>query len=112
MYTVLYYGVAALVITAPFVAVSATQREPARRKTGSPRRRARSRSEAKTLRAIAERVREARVRAGLTQEDAAASAGIDYKRWQRIEQGAVNPTIATLARIASALKMTLSVTFE
>ncbi|MBI4700813.1 MAG: helix-turn-helix transcriptional regulator [Deltaproteobacteria bacterium] len=39
----------------------------------------------------------------MTQEAAAAAAGIDYKRWQRIEQGAVNPTVRTLVRVAAAL---------
>jgi len=44
----------------------------------------------------------ARIGAGLTQEEAAAIARIDYKRWQTIERGAANPTVDTLSRIASA----------
>jgi transcriptional regulator with XRE-family HTH domain len=64
------------------------------------------------VRSTAEQVLDARVRAGLTQEEAAGRADIDYKRWQRIEQGAVNPTVATLARIASALTMKLTISFE
>lgn len=55
------------------------------------------------LREVGRRVRLAREAAGLTQEAAAAAAGIDYKRWQRIEQGAVNPTVRTLVRVAAAL---------
>lgn len=39
----------------------------------------------------------------MTQEDAAHAAGIDYKRWQRLEQGSVNPTVKTLERAALAL---------
>lgn len=39
----------------------------------------------------------------MTQEDAAHVAGIDYKRWQRLEQGDVNPTVKTLERVALAL---------
>lgn len=39
----------------------------------------------------------------MTQEEAAHTAGIDYKRWQRLERGAVNPTAKTLARSAEAL---------
>lgn len=39
----------------------------------------------------------------MTQEEAAHAAGIDYKRWQRLEQGTVNPTVKTLARAAEAL---------
>ena len=39
----------------------------------------------------------------MTQEEAAAAAGMDYKRWQRLEEGVVNPTVRTLARVAKAL---------
>jgi transcriptional regulator with XRE-family HTH domain len=52
---------------------------------------------------IGQRIREARERAALTQEDAAAAAGIDYKRWQRLELGQVNATVKTLHRVAEAL---------
>lgn len=56
-------------------------------------------------RELARRIRDARVAAGLTQEDVAGTAGIDYKRFQRIEGGTVNLTVRTIMRIASALKM-------
>ncbi len=49
------------------------------------------------------RIQQARIAAGLTQEQAASDAGIDYKRWQRLEEGSVNPTVKTLHRIAVAL---------
>jgi transcriptional regulator with XRE-family HTH domain len=39
----------------------------------------------------------------LTQEEAADRAGIDYKRWQRLESGTVNATLRTLLRVADAL---------
>lgn len=52
---------------------------------------------------MALRVRRARERAGLTQEAAASAAGIDYKRYQRLEAGTVNATMRTLARVAEAL---------
>lgn len=39
----------------------------------------------------------------MTQEEAAARARIDYKRYQRLEAGSVNATIRTLARVAEAL---------
>jgi transcriptional regulator with XRE-family HTH domain len=55
------------------------------------------------LRELGQRLRSAREAAGLTQEEAAHKAGIDYKRWQRLEQGTVNPTIRTLIRVADAL---------
>jgi transcriptional regulator with XRE-family HTH domain len=49
------------------------------------------------------RIQRARVAAGLTQEQAASDSGIDYKRWQRLEEGSVNPTVKTLHRVAAAL---------
>jgi transcriptional regulator with XRE-family HTH domain len=39
----------------------------------------------------------------MTQEEAAHTAGIDYKRWQRLEEGSVNPTVRPLSRAAEAL---------
>jgi transcriptional regulator with XRE-family HTH domain len=49
------------------------------------------------------RIRAQRELLGLTQEEAASRAAIDYKRWQRLEQGVVNPTVTTLARVAQAM---------
>lgn len=49
---------------------------------------------------IGRAIRAARERAGRTQEEAASLADIDAKRWQRLEAGAVNPTIRTLVRVA------------
>ena len=60
-------------------------------------------SEAAILTDIGRRIRAARLAVGITQEQAAASSGIDHKRWQRLEQGAVNPTVRTLVRVATAL---------
>lgn len=56
------------------------------------------------MREVGARVKAARQAAGLTQEETAASAGIDYKRFQRIEQGTVNVTLRTLVRIANACR--------
>jgi transcriptional regulator with XRE-family HTH domain len=50
------------------------------------------------------RIRAARSNAGLTQEAAASRAGIDYKRYQRLETGRVNATVRTLHRVAIALE--------
>lgn len=50
-------------------------------------------------------VKAARLLRHLTQERAAELAGIDYKRWQRIEAGKVNITLQTLFRIAKAVKL-------
>ncbi len=60
-------------------------------------------AERRALKDLAARLRAARTRAGLTQEALAARARIDQRRYQRLEQGAVNPTIRTLVRIAGAL---------
>lgn len=49
------------------------------------------------------RVAAARIAAGLSQEAVAGGAGIDYKRYQRIEAGGVNVTAKTLVRIAAAI---------
>ncbi len=54
---------------------------------------------------LGEAIRQARSATGLTQEAAAAAAGIDFKRWQRIEAGQVNATIKTLARVAEAVNV-------
>lgn len=53
---------------------------------------------------LGERVRGARVAAGLTQEAAAEAAEIDPRRWQRIEEGSVNVTVKTLVRVALAVR--------
>lgn len=52
---------------------------------------------------LGQRVRSARLRARLTQENAAAEAKIDWRRWQRIEEGTANVTVKTLVRVAAAL---------
>ena len=66
----------------------------------------RPRPERKILAEIGGRLKAAREAAGLTQEEAADRAGIDYKRWQRIESGQVNATVRTLVRAARAVKLT------
>jgi transcriptional regulator with XRE-family HTH domain len=58
------------------------------------------------LRELGRRIRAARLAVALTQEEAAHRAGIDYKRWQRLESGAINATVGTLARVAKALRTT------
>jgi transcriptional regulator with XRE-family HTH domain len=64
-------------------------------------------AEARVLREIGARVRAARLAAGLSQEEAAHRAGIDYKRWQRLETGSVNATVRTLIRAARAVRKDL-----
>jgi transcriptional regulator with XRE-family HTH domain len=57
----------------------------------------------RVLRELAHCIRDARVRAKLTQEQVAAHAGIGYKRYQELERGKVNMTVRTLVRISGAL---------
>jgi transcriptional regulator with XRE-family HTH domain len=66
-----------------------------------------SRAVYSVLRDVGGRIREARVSANLTQEEAAGRAGVDYKRLQRIEAGKVNVTIRTLVRLATALEVSV-----
>lgn len=60
-------------------------------------------AERRLLKEMALRVRKARERAGLTQEETASASDIDYKRYQRLEGGTVNATMRTLGRVAEAL---------
>lgn len=55
--------------------------------------------------AVAQRVREARERQGLRQEDLAAKAGIARPNIARLEKGVHIPTLATLQKIAVALNI-------
>lgn len=62
-----------------------------------------ARAIAKVLKELGRRIRRARIAADLTQEEAAAAAGIDYKHWQELEAGRVNATMRTLVRVAAAV---------
>jgi transcriptional regulator with XRE-family HTH domain len=57
------------------------------------------------LRELGRRLRAARLAAKITQEEAAARAAIDYKRFQRLEAGTVNATVRTLVRAAAAVDL-------
>lgn len=59
--------------------------------------------EKRVLLELAERLKAARAAADMTQEAVAAKAGIDHRRYQRLEQGTSNTTIRTLVRIAAAV---------
>lgn len=58
--------------------------------------------------AVAQRVREARERLGLRQEDLSAKAGIARPNIARLEKGIHMPTLSTLQRIAAALGLDLT----
>jgi transcriptional regulator with XRE-family HTH domain len=55
---------------------------------------------------IGRRVRAARLRVGLSQQKAATATKSDPRYFQRLETGRLNPTVATLARIANGLGVT------
>lgn len=59
-------------------------------------------------RAIGDNIREARIRAGLTQEQLAELAGMDRQSINRIEQGHQAALIDNLIRIADALGVPLA----
>jgi ribosome-binding protein aMBF1 (putative translation factor) len=58
---------------------------------------------------LAERVRQARERLGLTQAELAARIGSTQPAMARLEGGGVTPSLVTLRRIASALGLELVV---
>lgn len=60
------------------------------------------------IRQVADRIRARRQEADLSQEAAAHAADIHPTYWTRIEQGRINPSLATLWRVAGALDATLS----
>jgi transcriptional regulator with XRE-family HTH domain len=57
---------------------------------------------------IGRRVRAARNAAKMSQQAAAIAAGSDYRWWQRLEQGQVNPTVRTLVKVAAALRVSVA----
>lgn len=50
----------------------------------------------------------ARLARGLSQEAAADAAGMDQSQWWKIETGQVDPSVKTLARVASAVGLSVS----
>lgn len=43
----------------------------------------------------------------MTQRQVSEAAGIEFRRYRRLEAGAVNPTVRTLLRVAEAMGMNL-----
>lgn len=58
--------------------------------------------------AFGERVRQLRLEKGLTMEQLAANANIEYKQLSQVERGKTNATISTIYAIAKALDTTMS----
>ena len=59
-----------------------------------------------------ERIREARMRAGLTQADLARKLGISYQSIGQWERNGRNPKYETMQKIAEALGLTMNDLFE
>jgi transcriptional regulator with XRE-family HTH domain len=66
----------------------------------------------KFIKALGNRVREVRLRKGITMEALADIAGSDYQQISRAEGGKVNATVSTLYPIALALEVPLSELFD
>jgi transcriptional regulator with XRE-family HTH domain len=67
---------------------------------------------AKKLIAFGKNLRKMRETKGLTQEDVAYQAGISFTTVNNLEQGHLNPTLATLYAIADALNISAKELFE
>lgn len=60
------------------------------------------------LKRLAVAVRKARDRAGLTQEQAAFSAGMSVRHYQELESGRLNPSYLVLRAVAKATGTTIA----
>jgi transcriptional regulator with XRE-family HTH domain len=61
---------------------------------------------------VASAISAARAKAGLSQKQVAAIAGMDQSDFSKIERGMTNPSILTLERIARAMGGKLTVNIE
>lgn len=61
---------------------------------------------------LADRLRACRTAAGLTQEEAAAKAGMVARHLQKVEAGEVNVTVQTLFKLAQAYGVKVSDLFR
>jgi transcriptional regulator with XRE-family HTH domain len=59
-------------------------------------------------RRIGRRIRDARLRANLTQQAVAERAGMDRASYQKVEYGAVSPMLDSLLRISDAIGVPLA----
>lgn len=60
------------------------------------------------LKSVGTNVRRIRIEKGLTMEQVANNAEIEYRQLGRIERGEINTTIISLLRIADVLKVDIS----
>lgn len=59
------------------------------------------------IKKLGERIRKAREKLEITQEEAAYRADLDYSYYNQIEMGKRNPSIKALSRIAKAIEVSL-----
>ncbi|MEJ0104711.1 MAG: helix-turn-helix transcriptional regulator [Bacteroidota bacterium] len=64
------------------------------------------------MKALGKRIKELRKVQGFSQEDLSYEADIPLSQVGRIERGEINPTVSTVAAIASALKVELKEVFN
>ncbi|MBV4356306.1 helix-turn-helix domain-containing protein [Pinibacter aurantiacus] len=64
------------------------------------------------MKALGKRIKDLRNVQGFSQEDLAYEADIPLSQVGRIERGEINPTISTLAAIATALRVELKEIFN
>jgi transcriptional regulator with XRE-family HTH domain len=64
-----------------------------------------SKSYAATIRALRANLRRQRSALGLSQEEVAERLGIATRHYQKIESGELNVTLATLCKVADALRI-------
>ncbi len=63
------------------------------------------------IKMLGDRIRKARERLEITQEEAAYRAGLDYSYYNQIEMGKRNPSVKALSRIAKAIGVPLKELF-
>ena len=64
------------------------------------------------MKALGKRIKDLRKVQGISQEDLSYEADIPLSQVGRIERGEINPTISTIATIASALRVDLKEVFN
>lgn len=57
---------------------------------------------------VSERLKEARIKSGFSQQGLASVAGVDRKTVNRIENGHFSPSVETLVRLCSAMSTKVS----
>lgn len=65
----------------------------------------RSDQDKKSIQALASKLKAIRLKKGMKQTDVAEKAGIDSNYYSRVERGEAIPTVITLKKILSALKV-------